>query len=208
MRQVTIVSMTPALCSRSIRLLAGLLAATAAVAAPATYVIDPAQSSAQFAVTHLMVNTVKGQFSTVRGMVEYDPQNPSAAKIDATVDVSSIDTRVEKRDAHLKSADFFDVEKFPTMRFVSKRVLPAAPGKLKLLGDLTIHGITREVTLDVNGPLEGKDAPGGLRMRASATTSISRKAFGLTWNKLMETGGVVVGDPVQITVDVALIRKP
>lgn len=191
-----------------VRILTGLLAAISAFAAPAVYQIDPARSVAEFAATHLMVNTVKGQFSGITGTLVYDPQNPATAKIEATVDVRTINTNQAKRDAHLKSSDFFDVEKFPTMRFVSKRVMPASPGKLKLLGDLTIHGITREVTMEVSGPSpESKDASGLTRMGASATAAISRRDFGLMWNKLMETGGVVVGDEIRITVNLELIRK-
>jgi polyisoprenoid-binding protein YceI len=190
------------------RVLTGLLTAASLFAAPAVYTIDPNHSSAQFSIRHMMVSNVKGQFSAVKGTVDYDPANPAAAKVEATIDVSTIDTRQQKRDAHLKSPDFFHVEQFPTMQFVSKRVMPAPPGKLKLLGDLTIHGVTREVTLDVDGPApELKDPSGAIRSGASATTKISRKDFGMTWNRAIEAGGVTVGDEVLITLDVELIRK-
>jgi polyisoprenoid-binding protein YceI len=189
-------------------ILAGLLAATSAFSAVSVYEIDPSHSSAQFSVKHLMVSNVKGQFSNVKGTVQYDPQNVAASKVDATIDVSTVDTREAKRDAHLKNPDFFDVEKFPTMKFVSKRVMPASPGKVKLLGDLTIHGVTKEVTLDVDGPTpEIKDPWGNQRIGATATTKLSRKDFGLTWNKALETGGVVVGDEVTITIDLELTKK-
>lgn len=189
-------------------LIATVLTSASVFAAPATYDIDASHSSAQFSVRHLMVSNVKGQFSKVTGTVQYDPQNVGASKIDASIDVSTIDTREPKRDGHLKSPDFFDVQKFPTMRFVSKRVMPASPGKLKLLGDLTIHGVTREVTLDVEGPTpEIKDPWGGLRAGASASTKINRKDFGLTWNQALEAGGVAVGDEVLINLDVELVKK-
>jgi polyisoprenoid-binding protein YceI len=190
------------------RILAALIAWASAFAAPAVYTIDPAQSGAEFVVKHMMVNDVKGLFRGVRGTVEYDPSNPASAKIDATVDASTIDTQQAKRDAHLRSADFFEVGKYPTMRFVSKQAMPAGPGKLKVLGDLTMHGVTREVTLDIDGPSpESKDASGRVRTGATATTKLSRRGFGLTWNKLLETGGVVVGDEVQITLHIRLIRS-
>lgn len=193
-----------------LRLLAplALVAAVSSFADAPAYQIDSAHSSASFSIKHLMVTNVRGQFSKVTGTVKYDRQNPASSFVDATIDVSTIGTQEEKRDAHLKSADFFDTARFPTMRFVSKRVMPAGPGKLKLLGDLTIHGVTRQVTLDVDGPApEMKDPWGMARTGASATTRISRKDFGLTWNKALETGGVVVGDEVLIAVDVALVRK-
>jgi polyisoprenoid-binding protein YceI len=189
-------------------LMTALLTTAAALPATAVYDIDSSHSSAQFSVKHLMVSNVKGQFSKITGTVHYDPQNAGASKVEATIDASTVDTREAKRDAHLKTADFFDIEKFPTMRFVSKRVMPASPGKLKLLGDLTMHGVTREVTLDVDGPTpEIKDQRGGMRAGASATTKINRKDFGLTWNRVLEAGGVTVGDEVLITIDVELIRK-
>lgn len=186
----------------------GLTAAVAAYCATAVYDIDSAHSSAQFAVRHMMVTNVRGEFTKVTGTVEYDPTNPAAAKVQATIDATTINTREAKRDAHLKSADFFEVEKFPSITFVSKRTMPASPGKLKLVGDLTMHGVTKEVVLDVEGPTpEVKDARGGVKMGASATAKVSRKDFGLTWNRVLEAGGVTVGDEVTITLDIELNRR-
>ncbi len=187
--------------------LAGLLVLTGS-AFGTTWTIDSAHSGAQFTVRHMMVSNVRGQLSNITGTVVYDPANPAASKVDATIDVNTINTNEPKRDAHLKSPDFFDAGKYPTMRFVSKRVMPAGPGKLKLLGDLTLHGVTKEVTLDVEGPAAAiKEGNGGARTGASATTKINRKDFGLTWNRAMEAGGVAVGDEITITLDVELTRK-
>jgi polyisoprenoid-binding protein YceI len=171
----------------------------------AQYEIDGAHSSAQFSVKHLMVSNVRGEFSKMTGTVQYDPKNLGATKIDAVIDVNTISTREAKRDEHLKSADFFDAAKYPTIKFVSKKAAAAGAGKLKVTGDLTIHGVTKEVVLDVEGPTaEVKDPWGGTRTGAVATTKINRKDFGLTWNKALETGGVMVGEEVQITLDVQL----
>lgn len=170
---------------------------------------DPAHSAAQFSVRHLMVSTVRGQFGKLTGSARFDPKDLTKATVEATVDVSSIDTREPKRDAHLKSPDFFDVQKFPAMTFKSKRIEPAGSGKLKLVGDLTMHGVTREVSFDVEGPSpELKDARGGVRVGAAATARISRKEFGMTWNRAIEAGGVTVGDEVTVIIDVELVRKP
>jgi polyisoprenoid-binding protein YceI len=178
-----------------------------AVAAPlagATWQIDSSHSSAQFAVRHMMVSNVRGEFSGVRGTVESDPATPAQSKIDVTIDATTVNTREAKRDAHLKTADFLDVEKHPAMTFRSKRVEPAGPGKLKVTGDLTLRGTTREVVLDVEGPSAPVTMRGTQRTGASATTRISRSDFGLTWNRAIEAGGVVVGDEVTITLDVEL----
>ena len=181
------------------------MGAACLLSAPATYNIDPSHSAAHFQVRHMMVSTVRGEFSKVTGTVQFDPANIATTKIDATIDATTINTREPKRDTHLRSADFFEVEKYPTIKFVSKRVMPASPGKLKVLGDLTMHGVTREVTLDVEGPApEVKDARGNAKTGASATTKISRKDFGLTWNRAIEAGGVTVGDEVTIEIDVEL----
>jgi polyisoprenoid-binding protein YceI len=171
--------------------------------------IDSAHTAAQFSVRHMMVSNVRGQFGKTTGGARFDPKDPAKATVEASVDVASIDTREPRRDAHLKSADFFDVQKFPAMTFRSKRVEAAGAGRLKLVGDLTMHGVTREVTLDVEGPTpEIKDARGGGRIGAVATARISRKEFGMSWNRAIEAGGVVVGDEVAITIDVELVRKP
>ncbi len=186
--------------------LAGLV--LPAVAATETWDIDPSHSAAQFTVRHMMISNVKGEFGKIAGTVQYDSADPSKTAIEATIDSASINTRVERRDQHLKSADFFDVERYPTMTFKSKRVEAAGPGRLKLIGDLTMRGATREVVLDVEGPTAAiKDQRGNLHMGASASTKINRKDFGLTWNRALDGGGVVVGDEVAITIDVELIKR-
>ena len=170
--------------------------------------IDSVHSAAQFSVRHLMVSTVRGQFGKISGTVRYDPANPSAASIQSEVDVSTIDTRVAKRDAHLKSPDFFDVEKYPTMSFKSTKVEPAGSGALKVTGDMTMRGVTKPVVFNIEGltaPIKDRN---GLRMGAAATTKISRQDFGMTWNRAIEAGGVTVGDEVTITIDVELIQRP
>ena len=170
--------------------------------------IDPAHSFAQFSVRHMMISNVKGEFSNVTGVVNLDEKDPTRSTVEVSIDTTTINTHVAKRDAHLRSADFFDVEKYPTMTFRSKRIVAVDPGRYKLTGDLTIHGVTREVTFDVEGPTPAiKDPHGNVRVGASATAKISRKDFGLTWNAPLESGGVVVGDDVTITVDVELVKK-
>jgi polyisoprenoid-binding protein YceI len=172
-----------------------------------TWNIDPAHSSAQFSVRHMMISSVKGEFTKITGRAVYDPEKPESLSAEATIDVNTINTREPDRDNHLKSADFFDVAKFPTITFKSKRATKGPDG-LKLTGDLTIHGVTREVTLDVEGPTPPlKDPWGFTRVGASATTRINRKDFGLTWNQALEAGGVLVGDEVKITVDVELVSQ-
>jgi polyisoprenoid-binding protein YceI len=171
--------------------------------------IDPAHTSAQFAVRHLMVSTVRGEFGKVNGTVSLDEQNPTKSSIEATIDVTSLDTRVTKRDDHLKSPDFFDVATYPTITFKSKRIEAVGEGKFKVIGDLTMHGVTKEVVLNVEGsPKPLKDPSGNLRIGGVAMTKLNRKDFGLTWNKALEAGGVVVGDDVDVTIDVELTRKP
>jgi polyisoprenoid-binding protein YceI len=178
-----------------------------------TWQIDEAHSAAHFAIRHMMVSTVRGTFGAVRGTVVYDPANPSKSSVTASIDVSSIDTREPKRDAHLKSPDFFDIEKFPTMTFQSTKVEPAGAGKLKVTGDLTIHGVTRPVVFDVEGPTAPINAGGGkkggtmIKSGVSATAKINRRDFGLTYNRMIEAGGVVVGDEVTITVDLELNKR-
>ncbi len=172
----------------------------------ATYEIDPTHSSVHFSVRHMMVSNVRGEFTKVSGAIKFDPENPANSSLDATIDAASINTRDAQRDTHLKSADFLDVEKFPTLTFHSKKIAPQRDGG-KVTGDLTIHGVTREIMLDVEGPTaEVKDPWGKQRMGASATTKISRKDFGLVWNAALETGGVMVGDEVKITIDVEFVR--
>lgn len=173
----------------------------------ATYKIDPAHTGAEFVVRHMMISNVRGGFTKVEGTIEYDPANVAATKIDATIHANSIDTREEQRDAHLKSADFLDAEKFPTITFKSKKVEAAGDGELKVTGDLTIHGATKEVVLDVDGPTpEAKDPFGNVRVGASGKTKIKRSEFGLTWNAALETGGFLVGDDLKIELDISAIR--
>jgi polyisoprenoid-binding protein YceI len=172
-----------------------------------TYEIDPAHSSAQFSVRHMMITNVRGGFSSVKGTVVYDSENPAASTVEATIDVSTIATLDAQRDAHLKSADFLDVDNHPHITFKSKSVVVEGTDEAKVTGDLTIHGVTKEVVLKVEGPSqEGKDPWGNIRIGASATTKIKRSDFGLTWNAALETGGIMVGDDLKIELDVQMIK--
>ena len=183
------------------------LAAVAGLQA-ATYEIDSAHSSANFTVRHLMISNVRGQFSKVVGKVQFDPKNLAASSVEATIDTTTVNTREERRDNHLKSADFFDVAKYPTMTFKSKKFAAAGAGKYKVTGDLTIHGVTKEVVLDLADVTpETKGMQGETRVGGQASTKINRKDFGLTWSKTMDGGGAVVGDEVQITLDLELVKK-
>jgi polyisoprenoid-binding protein YceI len=150
----------------------------------------------------------QGLFTKVAGTITAKDSDPASVKVEATIDTSSIDTRSADRDADLKSANFLDVAKYPTMTFKSKKIEPAGPGKWKMVGDLTLHGVTKEVTLDVQGPTAPiKDPWGNTRAGASAATKINRKDFGLTWNKALETGGAVVGEEVTVSIDVEAVKK-
>jgi polyisoprenoid-binding protein YceI len=172
------------------------------------YDIDPAHSSAHFSVRHMMITNVRGEFTKVSGTVTFDPDNPGASQVEATIDVASLHTREEQRDAHLKSADFFDVAKFPEIKFVSKSVERLGDGEHSVKGDLTIHGVTKEVTFRVDGPTpEIKDPWGNTKAGATATAKINRKDFGLVWNVALETGGVLVGEQVSISLEVELARR-
>lgn len=174
----------------------------------ATWQIDPDHSSFQFKVRHLMVSNVKGDFTKAKGVVTIDERDIANLKLEITIDAASVNTGHAKRDEHLRNADFFDVAKHPTITFVSKRAEKAGMDRLKVIGDLTMHGVTREVTVDVEGPTqEVKDPLGNFRRGATATTKINRKDFGLTWNRVLETGGVVVGEDVDIFVEIELIKK-
>jgi polyisoprenoid-binding protein YceI len=189
---------------------AGLAAALSlpAAAATSTWQIDPAHSAAQFAVKHLAISTVRGAFTSVKGTVQFDDKDITKSSVDVTIDVNSVDTRQPDRDKDLRSDHFFDAEHFPTITFKSKRVEQLSPGKLKITGDLTIHGITKEVVLDVDGPTAPvKDPWGNQRMAINATTKINRQDFGVKWNQTMDNGGVVVGDDVSITIDAEMIPK-
>jgi polyisoprenoid-binding protein YceI len=175
-------------------------------AALTTWTIDPTHSNVEFAVRHLMISTVKGRFGEVTGTVTSAGGLLERGQVDITIGVASIDTREAQRDAHLRSADFFEVEKFPQMTFRSTRI-EGTGDRFKVIGDLTIRGVSREVTLDVTSEGRGKDPWGGERAGFSAITKIKRSDFGLTWNQLLETGGVAVSDDVRISIDVELVKK-
>jgi polyisoprenoid-binding protein YceI len=172
-----------------------------------TWNIDPAHSVAEFKVKHMMISNVKGSFPKVSGVLTLDDVDLSKSLVEASIDVASIQTRDEQRDGHLKSADFFDVEKYPTMTFKSTAVKVTGSESGTVEGELTIRDVTRKVIFDVEGPTSpAKDPWGNLRVAVSATTKISRKDFGLTWNAALETGGVLVGDEVTIMLDVQFVK--
>jgi polyisoprenoid-binding protein YceI len=187
------------------------LAAICSLPAPAatsTWQIDPAHTAAQFSVKHLAISTVRGGFSNVKGMITLDDADVSKSTVDVTIDVSTVDTRQPDRDKDLKSDKFFDVAHYPAMTFKSKKVEQAGAGKLKITGDLTIRGTTKEVVLDVEGPTAPvKDPWGNQRAAATASTKINRQDFGVKWNAAMDNGGVVVGDEVAITIDVEMVQQ-
>jgi polyisoprenoid-binding protein YceI len=193
-----------------IALTAGLAAALSlpAVAANSNWQIDPAHSSAQFSVRHMAISTVRGAFSKVTGSLVFDDKDISKSTIDVSIDANSVDTRVPDRDNDLRSDKFFDVTHYPSITFKSKKVEQVAPGKLKVTGDLTIRGTTKEVILDVEGPtVPMKDPWGNTRVAATATAKINRQDFGVKWNATLDNGGVVVGDDVSIVIDVELVKK-
>ena len=172
-------------------------------AAADTWQIDPVHTTVEFTVRHMMISNVKGEFTKLSGTITAKDHDPASVQINVSIDAASIDTRSAVRDADLKSANFLDVAKYPTIIFKSKKIEAAGTDKWKIVGDLTIHGVTKEVTLDVRGPTPPiKDPWGNKRVGASATTKINRKDFGLTWNKVLETGGAVVGDEVAISIEV------
>jgi len=172
-----------------------------------TWNIDPAHSSAQFTVRHLGISNVSGAFTKVSGSVTLDDKDITQSQVNATIDAASIDTRQPDRDKDLRSPNFLDVEKYPTLEFKSKRIVKSGD-KLQLVGDLTLHGTTREVTLDVEGPTpELADPWGNLRRGFSATTTINRKDYGVVWNNTLKTGEAVVGDNVKIQLDIELVKK-
>lgn len=190
------------------RLTAILAFSALAHAQPVSWHIDPMHSLAEFSVKHMMISTVRGHFGGVKGTVVYDEKNPGASTVEATIDCSTVDTGEPKRDSDLKSAEFFDVKHYPVMKFRSTRVDVAGPGKLKVSGDLTINAITRQVVLSVDGPVGPiKDTQGRQKLGLNATTQVSRKAFGILYNPVMETGGVAVSDEVSINLDIELIRN-
>ncbi len=184
-----------------------LVASLSALAQTSTWNIDPAHSTAQFTVRHLGISNITGSFMKVTGTVVLNDRDITQSEVSATIDVNSVDTRVEARDKDLKSPHFFEVEKYPTIEFKSKKIVSNG-GRLQVIGDLTIHGTTRDVTLDVDGPTpELTDPWGNLRRGISATTTINRKDFNLLYNNLLKTGEAVVGDTVKIQIDAEMVKK-
>lgn len=174
----------------------------------ATYKLDPVHSLVGFSVKHMMIAKVHGTFEKLTGKLEFDKNNPEKASAEATIEANSINTRETQRDTHLRNPDFFHVEKFPTLTFKSKTVTGSSGRDLKVTGDLTIKGVTKQIILDVEGPTdELKDLYGNLKIGLSATTKIKRKDFGLNWNAALEAGGVLVGDDVTITLDLQFIKE-
>ncbi|HEX5773832.1 MAG TPA: YceI family protein [Geomobilimonas sp.] len=173
-----------------------------------TWTIDPDHSNIGFKVKHLMVSNVRGNFDKHTGVVDLNDKDITKSKVEVVIDTASINTNVQKRDEHLRSADFFDVAKYPTMTFVSKKVTKAGKDRLKVTGNLTLHGVTKEVVLEVESiSKESKDPWGNIRRGTTATTKINRKDFGLVWNAALETGGVTVGDEITITLEIEMIKK-
>ena len=184
-----------------------VLAGLSAFAQTTTWNIDPAHSTAQFTVRHLGISNVTGNFTKVTGTIVLNDKDITQSQVSASIDVNSVDTRVEMRDKDLKSPNFFEVEKYPAIEFKSKRIVSSG-GKLQVIGDLTIHGATREVTLDVDGPTsEVTDPWGNSRRGISATTAINRKDFNLVYNKVLNTGEAFVGDTVKIQIDAEMTKK-
>lgn len=185
-----------------------MLAAVPGLAQVSTWEIDSTHSAAHFSVRHMMIATVRGDFRKVTGTIYLDEKDVTKSIVEAVIDAATIDTRDERRDSDLRSANFFDVSKFPTITFKSKSVMRLGEGKFKVVGDLTMHGVTKEVTLDVEGlNAQVNDPRRGPKMGASATTQIKRSDFGLTWNRVVETGGVAVSDEVAIIIDLELVKK-
>lgn len=180
---------------------------TAPAAAQTTWTIDPSHSQAGFTVRHMMVSNVKGSFGKMEGTITWDGKDVKTIVAEATIDTTTITTNNEKRDAHLKSPDFFDVAQFPTITFKSKRAEAGPAGKFKLIGDLTMHGITKEVTLDVEGPSQPLVAQGRTRVGATATTKVNRQDYKISWSRSLDGGGVVAGDDVAITLELELIEQ-
>jgi polyisoprenoid-binding protein YceI len=170
--------------------------------------IDSAHSLAEFSVKHMMVTTVKGRFDKVSGEVEFDEANPERSEVDVTIDTASITTRDEKRDAHLKSADFFEVEKYPTITFKSTKVEKTGNNEFRVTGDLTLHGVTKQVVLETEYAGQGKNPWGMTVAGFSAKTSVNRKDFGLNWNVALETGGMLVSEKVNINIEAELVAAP
>ncbi len=179
-----------------------------ASAATTTWEIDPAHTAAGFSVKHLMISTVRGQFKGITGTINWDDQDISKSTVDVTIDAKTVDTSEPQRDKDLRSDRFFDTEKFPTITFKSTKVEQVSAGRLKVAGNLTIHGITKPVVLDVEGPsAQIKDPWGMTRVAINATTKVNRQDYGVKWNANIDGGGVVVGDDVNITIDLEMVKK-
>jgi len=180
----------------------------AASAQATTWQLDPAHSNAQFSVRHLGISNVQGEFTKIAGAVQLDEQDISKSSVNATIDVGSVDTRVERRDNDLKSEHFFDVAKYPTMTFQSTKIWKTGEGTAKMTGNLTLHGVTKEVTFDVTGPSKAIQAMGGTRCGVSATTKINRQDFGIVYmNGTLPSGDEMIGDNVTITLDIEMVKK-
>jgi polyisoprenoid-binding protein YceI len=175
--------------------------------AKSTWNIDPAHSAIQFSVRHMVVSKTRGRFTRFGGKITLDPADPSKGSVEVNIEPGSLDTADAQRDTHLRSADFFDVEKFPLATYKSTRVDDLGGGKLRITGNLTIRGVTHPVVLDAVYEGTGKDPWGGERAGFSADTSIDRRAFGLQWNQALETGGVLVGDKVELTLEVEAVKQ-
>lgn len=172
-----------------------------------TWKVDPSHTAVEFAVKHMMISTVRGRFTEYAATVTTDEADPASTRVDAVIDVASVNTGDEKRDAHLKSADFFDAEGFPKLTFVSKRVDGNLEKRFKVIGDLTIRGTTREVVLDVEFQGEGRDPYGNEKRGFIATTKVDRREFGLLWNVALEAGGLLVSNDVRITIEAQFTRE-
>jgi polyisoprenoid-binding protein YceI len=184
-----------------------LLAIVPAFAQTSTWNIDPNHSTAQFTVRHMAISNVTGSFTKVSGSVDLNEKDITQSQVAASIDVNSVDTRVAARDADLKSPNFFDAQKYPAIDFKSKRIVNSG-GKVQMIGDLTMHGTTREITLDVDGPTpEVTDPWGNTRRGFSATGVLNRKDYGLVWNNLLKTGEAVVGDNIKLQIDVEITKK-
>ena len=169
--------------------------------------IDPSHSAIAFSVRHMVVSKTRGRFTKWSGQLRFDAENPAGSSVEVIIDPASLDTADAQRDAHLRSPDFFDVEKYPSASFRSRNVEVAAGDRYRVTGDLTVHGVTKPVVLDVTYEGSGKDPWGGERAGFVATTSIDRKDFGLEWNKALETGGLLVGDKVELTLEIEAVKQ-
>jgi polyisoprenoid-binding protein YceI len=172
-----------------------------------TWQIDPMHSHVEFAVKHMMISTVKGRFAELIGTIQLDEADPTRSSVEVTIDAASIDTREAQRDGHLRSADFLDAEQYPSLTFQSRRVEQLGGDRLRVVGDLTIRGKTREVTLEVTAEGRAMDPWGNERVGFSARTSLNRQDFGLNWNQALEAGGILVGNEVRISLEVEAIKQ-